>query len=265
MRYDITLKSLFHGLPERLLELLTGHRPIETLTVEYPTVQRRLPDLVLRLDNGSNYHLELQSDIDPEIAWRMLEYYSLICRHDDRPLQQQVLYVGSADNTLAAGLQRDRLRYEYDVIDMREIDGELLLRSPSIEDNILALLCRLTDERDAVRALLARIGQLDANARADALEKVVILAGLRNLKPLIEQEIDQMPITVDIMQNPFLREAFDKGRQEGEHVLLVKQLEQRFGPLPDDVLRRLETAAPELLEQWGLALLAARTLDEVFH
>ena len=101
------------------------------------------------------------------------------------------------------------------------------------------------------------------------LEKVLILAGLRNLKPLIEQEVRQMPITVDIMENPFLREAFDKGwqegRQEGEHVLLVKQLEQRFGPLPDEVLRRLETAAPELLEQWGLALLAARTLDEVFH
>ncbi len=183
------------------------------------------------------------------------------------------LYVGSAANTLAAGLWLDRLRFEYDVIDIRDIDGEPLLESPAIEDNILALLCRLNDEREAVRALLAKIGQLNANARADALEKVVILAGLRNLKPLIEQEIHQMPITVDTMQNPFLREAFDKGREEGiregrqvgEHMFLVKLLEQRFGPLPDEVLRRLESATPETLERWGLALLKARTLDEVFH
>lgn len=55
-----------------------------------------------------------------------------------------------------------------------------------------------------------------------------------------------------------------EGRQEGESILLQMQLERRFGPLPSRVQERLAQAFPEQLEIWGLELLDASTLDEVF-
>ena len=74
MVYDATLKDLFQSTPQRLLELLTGSRPSELLTVEYPSVRVRRPDLVTRLTDGRLYHLELESRPDADMPWGMLEY-----------------------------------------------------------------------------------------------------------------------------------------------------------------------------------------------
>jgi predicted transposase YdaD len=272
VHYDLTLKALFHGLPVRLLELLTGHRAEEILTVEFPSVTKRQPDLVLRLDDGRVYHLELQSAGDAEMPWRMLEYYSLIRRHWQAPVLQQVLYVGQGPNTLADTLAVDRLNFSYGVINIRDIDCRHLLASPSLEDNLLALLCGLHDERQAVRAVLGKIAGLGENQRRDALERLEILCGLRPLKAAIQGEVKRMPITLNLKENPFFQEAFaegeERGRQqgvaEGEHRLLSKQLGLRFGPLPEAVMERLRAADSDQLERWGVRLLTVQSLDEVF-
>ncbi|MBL8399988.1 MAG: DUF4351 domain-containing protein [Candidatus Accumulibacter sp.] len=60
------------------------------------------------------------------------------------------------------------------------------------------------------------------------------------------------------------QEGRQQGRQEGESALLQKQLERRFGTLPNWVHERLGQATPEQLETWGLDLLDAAGLDEVF-
>ena len=72
MRYDTTLKTLFQAPPQQLLRLLVGGQAREMLTIEYPTVRMRRPDLVVRLTDGRLYHLELQSDNDASMPWRML-------------------------------------------------------------------------------------------------------------------------------------------------------------------------------------------------
>ena len=94
MKYDATLKELFQSPPQRLLELLSGGQAQDLLTVEYPSVQMRRPDLLVRLTDGRLYHLELQSSNDTDMAWRMLEYLVSIYRQFDQVPLQQVLYVG---------------------------------------------------------------------------------------------------------------------------------------------------------------------------
>lgn len=276
MRYDLTLKALFHGAPSRLLQILTGRRAVETLTVEFPAVRKRQPDLVMRLDDGRIYHLELQSGGDAAMPWRMLEYYALIYQHYRAPVLQQVLYVGAGPNPLAERIAQDSLQYRYHVIDIRDIDCRRLLASPTLEDNLLALLCGLDDEAKVVRTVLGKIAGLDENRRRDALQWLEILSGLRPLKPVIQREIEKMPISLNLKENPFFQEAFAEGEQkgrvegrqegrvEGEYALLSKQLEKRFGPLPENIVERLKGASPTQLEAWGLRLLSAGTLDEVF-
>ena len=90
--------------------------------------------------------------------------------------------------TMPARLEYPTLAFQYEPIDIRTLDGATLLTSPSLEDNLLALLCRLQNPRGAVQHLLARIASasLFGTARADALAKLVILAGLRRLSPLPE-------------------------------------------------------------------------------
>jgi len=280
MRYDLTLKDLFHNQPRRLLKLLTGCGGGRPLTVEYPEVRQRRPDLVLELDDGRLYHLEIQSGPDAEMPWRMLEYYALIRRCYNRAPLQQILYVGAGPMQLADRIEEAPLQFHYKIIDIRTIDCRELLASPEIEDNLLALLCRMEDETRAVRTILERIGALEERPRRDALEKFLILSGLRPLKTVIRREVEKMPIALNLQDNEFFREAFEegveRGREEGlekglekglakgERRLLEKQAQLRFGPLPEWVLRKLEGASGAELERWGERLVQMERLEEVF-
>lgn len=55
-----------------------------------------------------------------------------------------------------------------------------------------------------------------------------------------------------------------EGRQEGGFKILSSQLTKRFGPIPPEIHAKLSTATPVKLERWGVSMLDASTLDEVF-
>jgi len=61
------------------------------------------------------------------------------------------------------------------------------------------------------------------------------------------------------------QEGLQEGRQEGRSTLLASMLAKRFGALDPGTLARLATADAERLSEWGLKLLDAHTLDEVFR
>ncbi len=264
MRYDTTLKEIFQALPQTLLKILVGQEGTELLTVEFPAVKKRLPDLVVRLMDGSIFHLELQNGPEP-MAWRMLEYMAMIRQlYPQAPLQQMVLYVGPVASKPSSIIEETGLSFRYTVRDIRDIDCRHMLASPMLEENLLAILCRMENERGTIRRMLVRIGNLPAKARADALEKRVILAGLRQLETVIKQEVDEMVISVDVMENAFLRDVFGKGKLEGKVTLLLGQLEEKYGQPSKEINERLYSAAPDDLDRWSRRILKSDTLDDIF-
>lgn len=62
-----------------------------------------------------------------------------------------------------------------------------------------------------------------------------------------------------------LEEGRAEGRSKGQADLLLRQMERRFGPLPDAILQRVHTADAGQLEQWALNILDAASLDAVFR
>ncbi|MGA2114259.1 MAG: hypothetical protein ABSH56_05860 [Bryobacteraceae bacterium] len=67
--------------------------------------------------------------------------------------------------------------FRYRTIDIRDLDGEQLL-----VDNVIAILARLRDHRDAVRKIVKRIAGLPAPDREAALGQLLVLAGLKHLE-----------------------------------------------------------------------------------
>jgi hypothetical protein len=59
------------------------------------------------------------------------------------------------------------------------------------------------------------------------------------------------------------QEGEQRGRQEGEAALLLRLLERRFGVLPGWAKDRIATADTVALEEWGLRVLDAASLDDV--
>lgn len=54
-----------------------------------------------------------------------------------------------------------------------------------------------------------------------------------------------------------------KGRQQGEAAFLLRLLERRFGAVPDWARDRVLAADTATMEEWGLRVLDAATLEEV--
>jgi hypothetical protein len=80
------------------------------------------------------------------------------------------------------------------------------------------------------------------------------------------QEIHSMLADrIDSWFQQWERQGMQKGMQKGESRLLLQLIQHRFGhDLPGWVESRLAAASSEQLEGWGMTLLTANTLAEVF-
>jgi flagellar biosynthesis/type III secretory pathway protein FliH len=62
-----------------------------------------------------------------------------------------------------------------------------------------------------------------------------------------------------------MQKGMQQGMQQGEAKVLIRQLTKRFGELPEEISRKIETADADTLLQWSERVLTAKTLDEVLH
>ena len=128
----------------------------------------------------------------------------------------------------------------------------------------MAVLSRMQNERGTIRRILASWASASRRERDDLIEKLMVLSGLRRLNEIVAEEVQNMPIEIDIMENSTIRGWIEKGIENDRASLLGKQLVKRFGVLTPETEARLQSARSEQLGRWALRLMDATTLDEVF-
>ena len=199
--YDTALKTFLRRGRESLLAV-SGTTFERWHNVELPEVKNRRVDLLGESADGNLTHIELQSTNDSTMNVRMLEYCAAVFRRFGQIPDQIVLYVGEAPLRMTCDLSGKKLSFDCTIIDIREL-----------EDNIIAVLASVRDQRAAVKEILGRIAAADSKDRADALTGFLILAGLRQLGEAVEKEANRMPLLDDIMDHPVLGREFKRGRQ----------------------------------------------------
>jgi hypothetical protein len=264
--YDVTLKTLLRNTAGRAVYTATG-LSIETwLDIELPKVANPRLDLLGETHDGSLLHLELQTSNDAEMPRRMAEYALAIFRIYRTFARQIVLYAGEPDLRMATSLAGPRFTYSFEVIDLRDLDGEALLASDHVGDNVLAILTRLRDQRSAIDQILRKIATLDETKREQAIEQLSILAGLRKLDKAVQEGIQRMDDLRElILNNAVLGPGYKRGLAEGELTVLRRLLEKRFGAIPQWAEERLNRQTPEDLEALTLRILDAASLEQLLQ
>lgn len=149
--------------------------------------------------------------------------------------------------------QRARLAIALQVLKLIR-SNELPARLPEI----FALFRQLADHRDDALAYLGTV--------------VRYIAGVARQvdRPTLEAAIIQA-LPADMGENimPTIAESWiEEGRQEGElrsaRRILLRQLKQRFGPLPEVVEQRVMDADPATLDRWLDEVLTASSLASLF-
>ncbi|BAY94135.1 MULTISPECIES: DUF4351 domain-containing protein [unclassified Tolypothrix] len=57
----------------------------------------------------------------------------------------------------------------------------------------------------------------------------------------------------------------EEGKQEGEQILVLRQLQKRFGNLPESLRLRIQTLSLNQLEELGEALLDFTAIEDLFN
>jgi len=278
LRYDAVLKDLFQRDHPMLLNRLTGGAAVrQSLNVELAIVEERRADLLFELDDQSLFLLDLQSTNDRNMGYRVGIYTLVGAQKYQRKVRAAVLYTGMSEMKMEAHLDTGSTKVDYQLIDIREISAEALMRGGP-GDLALALLARGGPER--MHEILTRAMKLEPPGRDRLLTQLAVLAGLRRLDKRLRMEIKQMDSEyVDIWKNVILRDAWVKavkegmaegkvlgkaeGRAEAASAMLSGLLEEKFGPLPAWASTRLRRATPEQTLRWSRKVLTAASLKEI--
>ena len=130
--------------------------------------------------------------------------------------------------------------------------------------------------RDAVQLFDQQIPKSNTSLRRIASTWIgYVIAPHKGLK-LEKRDIQDLSEVTQMLSDKipqWEQEFIEKGRKEGrkegvekgEAILLSRQLELKFGSLPDWAQAKIAEAHKESLENWGLKLLNASSLDEVFE
>jgi predicted transposase YdaD len=277
--YDVSLKMLLRDSARLTLRQIAGSPVTNWLNVELPKVQNPKLDLLGEVKGGSLVHIELQSTNDQRMPLRMMEYCAGIYRQHGRLPRQIMLYVGGAPLRMARELAGPDLRFRYNAIDIRDLDSAALLASSDFGDNVIAVLTRLQDNRDTVRAILKGIARLKQDEREIALQALMRLSGLRRLTHVVEEESRKVPVYIDPLKMPFIRHEFKrglvegkkeglvegekKGIVEGELAIIRRLIQKRFGRIPVWAAKRLKSCSAEQLEELSERVLDAGSLKEL--
>ncbi len=212
--FDKTLRDLIQNIPQKFVSILTGKKGIKILDNTFPSTKERVADLVLELEDGSIFHLELQTQNDKNMPFRMLEYYLLLKqRYPNKPIKQMVLYVGDGKPNMKDTLEIDNLKFTYQLKDIKKIECKELLESSSLEDKILAVLCKVDDFERYIYLLSEELAKLPEKRRNDYIAKLLITLNYRHKlkeKLILIMEEKGMPLTITeemIRNDPFFKKA----------------------------------------------------------
>jgi len=183
--YDIAFKLILQQWVDVAIREIAGTTIARWLSVELPEVRNTRVDLLGETEAGDLVHVELQSTNDSTMPLRMAEYCLRVYRLFGRFPLQVLVYVGDAPVAMKTELRGPALSYSYRLVDIHDLDGELLLASPRVGDNIIAILTRLRDVRGSVHRVLERIARLGPAEREAALRRLMLLGGLRSLEEVM--------------------------------------------------------------------------------
>ena len=81
------------------------------------------------------------------------------------------------------------------------------------------------------------------------------------LKNVLAESMDRWP---DKWVQQGRTEGREEGREEGVRIILHRLLEQKFGPIPESTLEKIDSAAYEQLERWTDRVISSTSLQQIF-
>ena len=201
-QYDKILKENLEAIIPGLMQNVLDIRAVESeeLPDDVQHTKERKPDVLKKItdDEGNIYVLQIEFQVadEPEMVYRMAEYYIMLERKYKLPVRQFVIFLGTAAPAMPTQLDRPNLKFNFPLIAFSALDYRLFLHSERPEEVLLSILANF-DGDDVVFALQQIIHRVEETSSGDFslkrhFNQLRILAQLRKLGVKLKTAMDSI-------------------------------------------------------------------------
>ncbi|MBF0418758.1 MAG: Rpn family recombination-promoting nuclease/putative transposase [Magnetococcales bacterium] len=199
--------------------------------------------------------------------------------YNGKPVWTAAMDVADLVAPVPGGLERYRPRMRYLLIDVvRYGNAELAsmhnlvaalcrLEKSQTPEEIRAVVCLLADWLKAPeqlslrRAFTVMLGRVLLPRRVSG-QMIPELNDLKEVDAMLAETVGEWTKEWELKGE---RKGEKKGEKKGEITILTRQLQRRFGSVPEWANQKIAGAELSSLEEWSLRILDAQSMDEVFE
>jgi hypothetical protein len=225
-RFDLILKEIISRAASKIIWLATGRKvegKLKMFPAEIRLAKSFYTDILFEI-GGEIFQIEIQAQQDKTMQERMFKYYYAIVEKYKKEPTQIVLFVGRGKPP-PSELKTPKLTLRYEVLDMKRVDPDVLIKSEKPEEVIIGVLAgKYREKPEAFSKVVKRISEIVKNEKEviKYMNDINFLASLFDVKI----KIKPMPIQIDIRKAPFYRWGREEGLKEGEQRGIVKGLKE---------------------------------------
>jgi len=187
----------------------------EFIDKEFERIESRRADIVLNVKNEYILHIELQSSYESKMNYRMLRYFLDIREISTLPIKQYLINLSK--NNMKNYIKENNIDYNFNNINIKELDCETFLNTDSPDAIVLAILCDFNNKKPievSKQILLKLHNLLDSKEFRRYVLMLEELSELRELKNTIkEAEVGLMTIKWEDL--PSYEIGMEKGLYDG--------------------------------------------------
>ena len=223
--YDNVCKFLAENFSTDFARWLLGEAiTLTQLSPSELSIEPIRADTIILLESAEIVlHLEFQTQPDPDIPFRMLDYRLRVYRrYPHKQMRQVVIYLKPTGSDLVQQnvFAIPGTRHEFEVIRLWERSREELLESPGLLP--LAVLGETNDKAGTLGEVARRIESMtNRRQQNNVAASTAILAGL-----VLDKEVIKRLLRLEIMQESVIYQDIleQKVCKQGEASLMVRQL-----------------------------------------
>lgn len=160
-QYDKIIKENIEAVMESIVRNVLHIKvaSMEELPDDIQHTKERKPDVLKKVTDelGKTFALQIEFQVadEPDMVFRMLEYYVMLERKYRIPVRQFVIFLGTDVPKMKTTLNRERLKFSFPLITFSTLNYHLFLNSDKPEEIILSILADF--ENDEPKVVLKQI------------------------------------------------------------------------------------------------------------
>ncbi len=225
----------------------------------------RADALILLESDQMILHLEFQTDPDPKMSFRMLDYRTRVYRRfPKKTMRQVVIYLKETSSPLVQenAFILPNTRHEYEVLRLWEIAAEKMLGLSGLLP--LANLGKTPNRPEILRQVAAKIDNIEGRTeKSNLAAATAILAGLVLSKEIIGSLLREEIMRESVIYQDIRESGKAQGRREEAVSLILRLLNRRLGEISSTLGQQIRELSLEQLETLGEALLDFTSLTDL--